>query len=154
MCSSDLLAAKLRAAAKAKKVSHDALLPPKAVSDVNAEFFVYEESVNDANLIAGKCAQVGLMRSTGGNIPEPLWYSCIGILVHCINGEEIIHSWSQGHSGYSQAQTDDKILQWRTAGVGPTTCAKLGSENPQTCIGCPHNGKIKSPIVLGRPEPV
>jgi len=147
-------AAKLRAAAKAKKVKHDALLPPKANKDVNAEFFVYEESINDANLIAAKCAQVGLMRSTGGNIPEPLWYSCIGILVHCINGEEIIHEWSQGHSGYSTTQTDDKILQWRTAGVGPTTCAKLGSENPQTCIGCPHNGKIKSPIVLGRPEPV
>jgi len=145
--------ARLLAAAQKKKVQHQALLPPKVNTDINAEFFVHDDVPSDANLIADKCAQVSQMRATGGNISEPVWYACIGILVHCVNGPEIIHAWSQGYSGYTSTETDAKIQQWRDAGVGPTTCAKLGSENAGGCIGCPHNGKIKSPIVLGRPEP-
>lgn len=141
-----------KAAAK-KKINRDAALAPKPSTDINAEFFTRQEVEYDALLIAAKCNQIKTMRDTGGDISEPLWYSCIGVLAHCIDGERIIHEWSQGHTGYDPSQTDAKIEQWRSAGVGPSTCVNLGSCGPSGCIGCPHNGKIKSPIVLGRPAP-
>lgn len=140
-------------AARKKHISQTALQPPKPVTDVNAEFFNHSEILSKAELVAEKCAQVRFMRDTKGDMSEPLWYACIGVLLFCENGDSTIHEWSNGHPGYSPAQTEGKITQWRTSGMGPATCANIGSNNEQACIGCPHNGKIKSPIVLGRPEP-
>lgn len=146
----------LTAAAKKKKVDHTAALPPAVISDVNAEFFgglEQKHAPSDANLVADNCAQLALMRDSGGDIVEPLWYACIGVLVKCIDGESIVHEWSKGYPGYSAAEADDKIAQWANAGVGPSTCASIGLINPEGCVGCPHNGKVKSPIILGKPEP-
>lgn len=149
---------KLKTAASKRngtKINTSTLMAPKT-SDVNAEFFSgleYESVPSDANKVAEKCAQLRLMKETGGDITEPLWYACLGLLVFCENGEEIAHEWSTGHTGYDPAQTSDKIRQWRDSSTGPSVCANLGSINPSGCIGCPSNGKIKSPIVLGRPEP-
>lgn len=146
----------LNAAARKAHINHDSTQAPKASTDINSEFFSgleRESTPGNAEKIADQCAQLGLMRSTGGDVIEPLWYACIGVLMHCADGESITHQWSSGHAEYNQRQTNDKIQQWRAAGVGPSTCANLGESNPQACVGCKHNGKIKSPIVLGRPEP-
>ena len=143
----------LEKAAKKKKLDCTAVLAPKPAKDINADFYVPQEIVAVAKTIADKCAQLGLMRSSGGNIPEPLWYSCLGVLRFCVDGAEMAHEWSKGHTQYSPAETDAKIAQWGASGTGPATCAKFGGDNTEGCVGCPHNGKIKSPIVLGRPAP-
>jgi hypothetical protein len=146
----------LGSAAKKKKINRDTLLAPKPVKDINAEFFeglTPTSAPADANKIADNCAQIGLMRQMSGDISEPLWYSCIGVLAHCKDGDNLIHAWSSGHPDYSVAETNNKISQWRAADLGPSTCANLGITNSQGCVGCPHNGRIKSPIVLGRPDP-
>ncbi len=144
----------LNAAAKKKRIDSTAVLPPKAAADLNADFYVQQDLVSDAEKIASRCSQLKLMKDSGGDVIEPLWYSCLGLLTFCVNGDAIAHAWSKDHPGYSPEETTAKIAQWRDAGMGPTTCVKFGSDNAAGCVGCPHNGKIKSPIVLGRPNPV
>ena len=132
------------------------LQTPKPIKDINADFYAgleYQSVPSSAEKISSRCNQIAAMRDSGGDIPEPLWYGCIGVLVFCEEGDDLIHKWSAGHSGYDYHQTEEKIDQWRNGGMGPSTCLKLGGDNPSGCIGCPSNGKIKSPIVLGRPEP-
>jgi len=147
----------LRKAAKKKHIDTTVTSAPKPNTDLNSEFFSgleQKSAPSNAHQIADNCAQLGFMRSTSGDIIEPLWYACIGLLVHCEDGESIVHEWSKGHPQYDIAETDNKMQQWRDAMVGPSTCANIGSINSAGCIGCKNNGKIKSPIVLGRPEPV
>ncbi len=144
----------LDAAAKKKRISRTVILPPAPSKDINADFLLPVDNNSIPEKIADKCAQMALMRSTCGNVPEPLWYSCLGVLVFSADGAAVARDWSKGHSGYTQAETDAKFAQWRDSGMGPTTCVKFGSENPTGCVGCPHIGKIKSPIILGRPDPI
>ena len=144
----------LEAAAKKKKINCAAVQAPQPAKDLNADFMVTTDTPSDAARVADRCTQLGKMRSSGGDVTEPLWYACIGVLIFCTDGDRVVHEWSQGYSGYSAAETDTKIAQWRSSGMGPTTCAKFGGENAAGCVGCPRNGKIRSPIVLGRPDPV
>ncbi len=147
----------LNEAAKRKQINRDAAQAPKPSKDINSDFFGGLDQTStpgDADKIADKCAQLNLMRASKGDITEPLWYACIGVLIHCHNGDEIVQQWSSGHPQYDESETADKIQQWKDAEVGPSTCANLGASNLSSCVGCPCNGKIKSPIMLGRPDPV
>lgn len=120
---------------------------PRAPS-VNDEFMVPQDFPPvDANKVADKCAQIGAMRATQGNLPEPQWYSALQVVHFCKDGDELVHAWSQGHPEYSPEQTDAKIEQIK--GFGPTTCAIFNQRNPGGCAGCPHRGTITSPIQLG-----
>ena len=101
-----------------------------------------------ADVVAENCAAIAEFRDTGGNISEPHWWASIGVLVHCVDGEEKIHEWSKGYDGYSQIETQDKIEEWDS---GPTTCVKMDS-----IIGCkancPFSDKCTSPIRLGHTQ--
>lgn len=140
----------LSAAARKKKIERHALLPPKAAADINAEFALPEtRRPSYAGKIASECAQLNAMRETQGNIPEPLWYSCLGLLVRCEDGQDLAQEWSSGHPGYDPDQVEAKMNQWLSSDLGASTCANFGDKNPAGCIGCKYNGKLKSPIVLG-----
>ena len=146
---------RLGEAAKAKRVNREMILPPTP-ADVNADFYAGLSPTgppSNAERVAEKCAQVREVRDARGDVSEPLWYNTLGLVIHCEDGEVTAHEWSSGHPEYSVAETSRKIAQWQGTGIGPTTCAKFGELNPTGCIGCPSNGKIKSPIVLGKPEP-
>jgi hypothetical protein len=56
---------------------------------------------------------------------------------------------SEGHPGYSPDATLEKLDHI----VGPHTCEVFERNNAAGCTACPHKGKIKSPIVLGREVP-
>ena len=103
---------------------------------------------SDAELLAERCAIIGEMRNTRGrNQSEPEWRACLGVLLHTTQGASICHNWSQGHPGYSSAETNAKLDGLRP--FGPTTCETLGLYRPAACQGCKHQGKIRSPIKLG-----
>ena len=125
--------------------------------DANAEFAVPSNyPLADAVKVADKCAQIGAMRATLGNLAEPHWYSALQVIHFCKDGDELVHTWSQGHPEYSPEQTAAKIEQIK--GFGPTTCAVFAERNPGGCIGCAYRGTITSPIQLGvafevAPEP-
>lgn len=115
------------------------------------EFNTYTDTTkSDAHLVAGKCQQVYQMKLTRGNLTEPLWYALLNVVKHCEDGHDIAHEWSDGHPAYSEEGTDRKLNQ---SDCGPTTCLFLSQINPTGCTGCRFQGKITSPIQLGRPEP-
>ena len=97
--------------------------------------------------IAKKCNQLAQMRDLKGNVDYEHWRGVVGILKHCVEGEDLLHEWSSGYPGYTYAETHSKYESWDTP---PTKCSKFSQDNPKGCEGCPHKGKINTPMVLGR----
>ena len=148
----------LRAAAKRKQVDTTKLNAPKPNSDINAEFCANLDGPRpSADRLFKKCNQAAKFALSEGDVAEPTWYAMIGLLSFCEETEaladDLIQRLSSGHPDYTEAATRAKIDQFRSTGVGPTTCAQFGTVAPTNCLGCRHNGKIRSPIVLGRPDP-
>ena len=108
---------------------------------------------SDANKVANRCQQIRIFRDDmGANQDEPTWRACLGIVGFCEDGEEFAKVWSSGYDGYDEDATLEKMDQW-VANAGPTSCEHFRGCNPKGCEGCRWQGKITSPIVLGRPEP-
>lgn len=112
----------------------------------------YPQVDSSGQEVANKCAQVAAMRDSGGNVEYEHWRGVLGVLKHCVDGAQLAQQWSSGHPDYSAAATEQKMDSWSK---GPATCEFFAACNPSGCQGCEHQGKIKSPIVLGRvmPEP-
>lgn len=79
-------------------------------------------------------------------ISEPRWFSALSVAKFCNDGNRAIHKLSADHPDYDPILTEQKIKHI----LGPHTCEQFESNNPGGCAGCPHAGKIKSPIVLGK----
>ena len=109
----------------------------------NLDGQVAEYQASDAERVAEQCQQIMDFRRTGGE-SEPLWWMSIGVVKHCVNGENKAHEWSAVHADYDYAETQEKLDGWN---AGPTTCEKFKSINAKRCEGCTHT--CKSPISLG-----
>lgn len=92
------------------------------------------------------CAIIREFRDSQGQIEEPLWRACMGVVRHCENGAELCHEWSSGHPQYTAEETDAKLAGLE--GTGPTTCEVLGHHRPDACATCPFFGKCRSPISI------
>lgn len=124
--------------------------PTAATEEINAAFAVQKDFPPCSGLkVADRCAQLARMRDTRGNIPEPHWYAGIQLLCHATEGDVLIHQWSNGYAKYSEEETNRKIIQIRSQGLGPTLCTTFADRNPGGCDGCPFLGKISSPAQLG-----
>lgn len=111
---------------------------------------VHSDEPRSGAAIGLACGQLGAMRSTCGQLPEPLWYGVLGVLGWCeTDGDRLAHEWGKGHPKYTPEETDERLARARKLS-GATTCEKFHSLDPATCEACPHWGKIKSPISLGR----
>jgi len=109
-----------------------------------------DDSNASSKIIAEKCAQIRNFRDSRGVLSEPVWYRALGVFAFCEDGDEFAHQISSGDPRYSKTETQDKLD--RARGFGPTTCAKFHGLDSAVCERCPHWGKIKSPIVLGREQ--
>lgn len=107
---------------------------------------IYPDAPSDPDKIAAECAQMRRMRDLRGNIPEPEWRNCLGVLKYATDGLNKAHEWSDGHPTYSEAETDKKF----ELVIGPTLCTTFEGMNAEPCKGCPHREKIKTPLQLGR----
>lgn len=106
-----------------------------------------------ADRVADQCGIIGMIRDTLGQVDQPTWYNGLGILAKCEDGLTVAHEWSKGDTRYTHAETQAAID--RVTQHGPASCGKLGEQHPNICALCPHKGKVKSPIVLGRaPEAI
>lgn len=110
---------------------------------------IYGDDQVDAHNVADGCAQLSAMRDTGGLVSEPIWKACIGVLAFCNDGEELAHEWSTGDDRYNPAETQGKYDRSVALGA-PTTCKHFAGINPAGCGGCPHSGRISTPVQLGR----
>lgn len=147
----------LEVASKKYKIDAAVLQPPTQFKGLNDDFTAGIAGPEASLLkVAENCAQVRKVRDTQGNVDEPTWYNFLGMARHTSEGKEVVilHEWSKGHPDYSPEATIAKVRQLEAGGFGPTTCAKFGSDNPSGCLACPHANSTKSPITLGRPDPV
>jgi len=92
------------------------------------------------------CASLGNIIENQETVKEPQWRAALSIAVHTIEKDKAIHIISNKHPEYDPAKTEEKA-----SGIaGPFLCETFERDNPGFCESCPHFGKIRSPISLGR----
>jgi hypothetical protein len=114
--------------------------------DVNAGLVLFEPVPTSALKVAENCAAMREIAEAQGHVPEPRWRAMLGVVKACTEGLDIAHEWSRGHPDYDPEETEEKYNRYA---AGPTTCEHF-ARLTDACSTCPHKGKIKSPIVLGR----
>ena len=92
------------------------------------------------------CAQLEYIATHQAEVEEPLWRAGLSIAAYCVDKEVAIHKLSDEHPDYDHNRTVEKTNEIK----GPYTCDKFEGLRSGGCAECPHKGKIKSPIVLGR----
>lgn len=121
---------------------------PKALVDVWEQAGatpLFDATPKSALKVAEKCATIQWIAQLKGDVPYGPWFGMCGLVKHCVEGDDLVHEWSRGHEKYDEHETQQKIDTWAH---GPTTCAYF-AEYDNRCDGCPHAGKITSPIQLG-----
>lgn len=123
-----------------------------AVIEANADLVAGLEDAApaDARKVILGCAQMRRITTKQETASEPEWYAALQVVRLCQNAEKVAHAVSRNHPAYTPDATDNKLAQLAEKGIGPTTCARFASFNAAACQACPHNGKITSPIQLGR----
>lgn len=96
------------------------------------------------------CQQMMWQTREPNDVEEPQWYDMVGCLRHAERGDEAVHRISRLAAKYSADDTNAKLIQHEAGGYGPTLCSTFESHRPGGCDGCPHRGKIKTPLLLGR----
>ena len=92
------------------------------------------------------CDQVRNAVENSDTLSEPVWRAVLSLAQHCDDRDWAIHEISKNHPGYSEEETEQKASNTK----GPYTCETFqGLETAYLCAGCPHAGKITSPIQLG-----
>jgi uncharacterized protein (DUF927 family) len=86
------------------------------------------------------------------SLPEPEWHAMLSILGRCEDGENLAHEWSKPYKGYSEQETEKKLIH-AVEDAGPVTCQRVWELTGGTyCKGCEVWGAITSPINLGTPS--
>lgn len=92
------------------------------------------------------CAQLNACYAERADLSEPRWFNALSVAKFCRDRDKAIHKLSVDHPDYDPVRTEQKLQHI----VGPHTCETFESNNPGLCAACPHRGKIKSPISLGK----
>lgn len=96
------------------------------------------------------CAQMINIVGNQAAQDENRWRAGLSIAHYCEDGETAVHNMSKMHPNYSYDETTKKAAGL----VGPHKCSTFEASWPQHCQGCPHKGKITSPIQLGNYVPL
>lgn len=91
------------------------------------------------------CAQLRHAVVDSATLDEPTWRGALSIAVRCVDKDVALRKVSENHPDYSENRTRQKAEETK----GPYTCDMFKGLNPTLCDGCPNQGKVKSPIVLG-----
>ena len=105
----------------------------------------YEPS--DFNKAVSNCAQLQELVKTGGD--EPTWYAGLSIARYSTDPQVAAKLITESYPGYDEAEMKRKLYQLEGKGIGPANCGQFKIANSALCEGCPHLGKITSPIQLG-----
>ena len=120
---------------------------PDAVMDALAGNYSSRFGLILNKSVAGKgCTQLLHIVVHQKDISEPLWRAGLSIAKNCSDAEKSIHNLSNRHPDYDSDATERKAAAIR----GPYHCKTFEEYRPEGCEGCPHKGKITSPIQLGR----
>lgn len=112
---------------------------------------VYPPSYTESILVG--CALMRELKEKQGRVQEPLWRTTLGVLKFTEEAETVIHTFSNGYTGYSKEATIAKAAAWDT---GPATCESLRRNSigqcSDHCTTCPSKNAITTPVQLGRKQ--
>lgn len=92
------------------------------------------------------CAQLLDCYENRATLSEPRWFDALSIAKFCIDKNTAIHKLSEGYHDYDPIVTEQKVEHIG----GAHSCIEFEKSNPGGCDGCPHKGRIKTPIQLGK----
>lgn len=92
------------------------------------------------------CAQLLSCYQNRSTLPEGQWFNALSIAKFCSDRDTAIHKISFGHPEYDYHTVEQKVRHI----AGPHSCIEFEKHNPKGCDGCPHRGKITTPIQLGK----
>lgn len=92
------------------------------------------------------CAQIEHGVVEQATLEEPFWRGVLSVAQCCTDKDIAIHVVSKDHPEYDSGFAVNKAEQTK----GPYTCATFNTLRSGVCSGCPHWGKITSPIQLGK----
>jgi len=95
---------------------------------------------------SGECAQVLNRVATRAEASYDEWTEMLALAQQCEDREKAIKIVSAGHPDFDY----DFALQKAATFDGPTLCSTFEKTTPGFCAGCKHQGKIKSPIIIGK----
>lgn len=98
------------------------------------------------SMVGKGCAQLVNVYKNQQSVDYNLWRGGLSIAVNCEDGPEAIHKISYQHQDYVSHETELKAAD--TVGK-PYKCETFMGFYSEGCTGCPHKGKITSPIQLG-----
>lgn len=90
----------------------------------------------DVGSMFDKCAFLTYCRDNAAILSEPEWFSMVSVLATVKDSDGLIHQLSQPYSGYSYEETQRKIDNARTFGLGHS-CSYISGCFPDICSGCP-----------------
>ncbi len=92
------------------------------------------------------CKQLARIVDGQAEASEPMWRAGLSIAKFCEDGERAAQKISEKHPEYTPELTLKKLDLIK----GPYRCTTFDESESGICADCPHWGKIKSPITLGR----
>ena len=92
------------------------------------------------------CEQLRRIIKGQAETSEPMWRAGLSIAKFCEDGEKAAHKISNQHPEYTPELTLKKLDLIK----GPYRCTTFDESEGGICTECPHWGKVKSPIILGR----
>ena len=104
------------------------------------------ETLAEKSINGSGCAQIMHILLNAASLEEPLWHAGLSIARFCDDGETAIHKMSEDHPEYNYEDTEEKASRF----PAPRTCEWFQLNYSKGCDGCPHRGKITSPIQLGK----
>lgn len=106
--------------------------------------------IDELPTVLRRCRQLNNFARKIGDVPEPEWKACLGVLAFVQGGRELAHEYSKGHPEYDPAETDKKFDD-RTKLSGPTTCKHFQSLDNGHCGVCTWKSSLlASPLSIGR----
>lgn len=100
----------------------------------------------DTKAVLSGCDFLKHTKEHPNSVNENEWYAMLSIVGRCEDGTKLAHEYSQGHKGYSHADTEEKLERALVAS-GPRTCKNI-NDIWGKCKDCPNFEKVKSPFVL------
>ncbi len=98
----------------------------------------------------------GMLQRHGAGVREPLWKAALDVVAASAEEplvkERVAIALSRGHASFSEPEFGRKWVQTIDQGYQPATCAKFAQLGMPECNGCPHAGRLGSPVQLGRPQ--
>ena len=137
----DILGVKEKQPAIEVEPSRKSALRDKLMENIQSNF----AKIMTASAKGSGCKQLLSCYMDRKTLSEPRWWNALSVAANCADRDTAIHILSRDYPDYAPEEVNKKVKHI----TGPHSCEEFEKNNSGGCEGCPHRGKIKTPIQLG-----